>query len=207
MKHFSLAEWADFVRAVLTAEQRTSMQRHLDEDCAVCKKTVGIWTSIASFAKQETAYQPPAGASRIAQSYFAPFKLASRQNRIMQLARRTFDSFENLAVAGVRGSGPVPQQLMYQCGNIVIDLRLEPKLDTRSMVLAGQVVDSEQPGGVLGGVPVSLLAKQDTWLETTTNQLGEFHFSFPPAEHLQLLFATEGTAVLVVVPDAKARLA
>jgi len=204
VKHFSLIEWADFARGVLTSHQHGPMQRHLDENCERCRKTVGMWTSVAAFARQESAYEPPASALRIAESYLAPFKLAARRTSILDLAKRTFDSFENQALAGVRGSGPAPQQLMYQCGNVFIDLRLESKPDSRSMALAGQVVDSEQPGGVLGGIPVSLLSKEDAWLETTTNHLGEFHFSFPPARHLRLLVTTEGKSVLVVLPDADA---
>jgi hypothetical protein len=204
VKHFSLTEWADFARGVLTADQQVPMQKHLDENCERCRKTVGMWTSVAVFARQESAYEPPANALRIAESYLAPFKLAARRTSILELAKRTFDSFESQAFAGVRGSGSAPQQLMYQCGNVFIDLRLESKPATRSMVLAGQVVDSEQPGGVLGGIPVSLLSKEEAWLETTTNHLGEFHFSFSPARHLTLLVATEGKSVLVVLPDEDA---
>lgn len=203
MKHFSLTEWADFVRGVATAEQKASMLKHLDENCSRCRKTVGMWTSVAEFLEHEVAYEPPASALRIAKSYLAPFKLALRQTQVLRLARPTFDSFEGQALAGVRGFDPAPQQLMYQCGNVIIDLRLEPKPNTRSMALAGQVLDSAQPGGSLAGIPVFLLSREDTWLETTTNQLGEFHFSFPPAQHLRLLFGMEGTAWLVQLPETK----
>jgi len=204
MKHFSLTEWADFVRGVATAEQRTSMRRHLDEDCTRCMKTVGMWTSVAEFFKHEVAYTPPVSARRIAESYLVPFKLAMGQTQVLKLARPTFDSFERPAPAGVRGLDLGPQQLMYQCGNVFIDLRLEPKPATHSMALAGQVVDSGRPGGALAGIPVSLLSREDPWLETATNQLGEFHFSFPPAQHLRLLFGIRDTAWLVLLPDTEA---
>ena len=204
MKHFSLTEWTDFVRGVVTPEQRASMLKHLDEDCSRCKKTVGTWTSVAEFFKHEATYKPPVDARRIAQSYLAPFKLALRQTQVLRLARPTFDSFERPTLTGVRGFDSGPQQLMYQCGSVFIDLRLESKPATHSMALAGQVVDSGQPEGGLEGIPVSLLSKGDTWLETTTNQLGEFHFSFPPAQHLRLLFGMKGTAWLVLLPDGEA---
>lgn len=211
MKHFSLTEWADFVRGVGTEEQKALMQKHLDEGCSACKETVDTWTSIATFASHEVRYEPSANALRVARSYLAPFKLASRQAKGLGakglgLAKLTFDSFEGQALAGVRGSGPVPQQLMYQCGSVFIDLRLEPKPGTRSVALAGQVLDSVKPDGVLGGIEVSLLSEKVTQLETT-NQLGEFHFSFSPAQHLRLLIGTEDTAVLVLLPDAEPGLA
>jgi hypothetical protein len=202
VKHFSLTEWADFARGVVPPEQRGTMQKHLDEDCTRCKKTVGMWTSISAFARQETAYAPPASALRVAKSYLAPFQLAARRSSILELAKQTFDNLESQVLAGVRSSGPAPQQLMYQCGNIFIDLRLVANPAARTTALAGQVVESGKPGG-LNGIPVSLLSKEKAWLETTTNHLGEFHFSFPPTRHLTLLVGTEGKAVLVVLPDAE----
>ena len=203
MKHFALTEWADFVRGVTTYEQTESMQKHLDEDCSRCKQTAAMWTSMVAFGQREVTYEPPPSALRIAKSYFAPFKLAMRQGRTLRLARRTFDSLEGQPLAGLRGSSPVAQQLMCQCGSVFIDLRLEPKPATRSISLAGQVLDSSQPGGGLAGIPVSLLSKEDTWLETITNPLGEFQFTFSPAPHLELLFGMEDTAVLVLLPDAE----
>jgi anti-sigma factor RsiW len=207
VKHFSLDEWADFVRGATTASQAAAMQKHLNGDCRECKKTVDAWTAIVAFAEREAANEPPADAVRVATSYFAPFKLASKQNRVLQLAKLAFDSLEPGTVLGVRGSGSFPQHLTYRCGNVFIDLRLVPRPDTRSMALAGQVVDSRPPGSGLAGVPVSLLSAEDTWLETTTDQLGEFHFSFPPAENVKLLFGTDGAAVLVLLPSASVGLA
>jgi hypothetical protein len=204
VKHFSSIEWADFVRRAVTPTQAAAMQAHLDQDCRQCMKTVDVWTAMAAFAEREAACEPPADAVRVATSYFAPFKLASKQNRLLQLAKLAFDSLEPRTVIGVRGSGSFPQHLMYQCGNVFIDLRLMPKPDTRSMALAGQVVDSGPPSSGLSGIPVSLLSAENTWLETTTNQLGEFHFSFPQGENLKLLFGTDGAAVLVLLPDAPA---
>ena len=131
MKHFALAEWADFVRGVAAAEQAVSMQKHL-ENCGPCNQIVLTWTSVVGFGQNEITYEPPASALRIAKSYFGALKLASRQPWALQVATRTFDSLEGQTVAGLRGSGPVPQQLMYQCGDLFIDLRVEPKPASRS---------------------------------------------------------------------------
>jgi hypothetical protein len=204
VKHFSITEWTDFARGLVTAEQRSSMQRHLDENCGRCKKTVGMWTSLLAFAEREASYEPPDSALRVVNSYLAPFKLASRDSGLLRLAKCTFDSLESMAVEGFRGSEPALQQLMYQCGNVFIDLRIEPKPATRSVALAGQVLEAGEPGSGLADIPVSLLSFEETWLETRTNQLGEFHFSFPPAQHLRLLFGMKGAAWLVLLPDAAA---
>jgi len=201
VKHFSLTDWADFVRAVVPEEQRASMQKHLDEGCGRCGKTVELWTEIADFAKHEVAYEPPASALRVAQSYIGPLRQPSRQAEGFQLATLTFDSFENQALAGVRGFDPVPRQLMYQSGDIFIDMRLEPELASDLMLVAGQVVDAQQPEVGLAGIPVSLLGGGDTLFETTTNQLGEFQLSFRAAQQLQLLFGTKHAPLLLQLPE------
>jgi hypothetical protein len=206
VKHFSLIQWADFVRGVVIPEQRASMQKHLDENCSRCNKTVEMWTSLAEFSQQETAYKPPASALRIAESYLLPFKLASRQGRILQMAQLALDSFERPVLEGIRGFDLVPRQLMYQLGDVVVDLRLEPKPAANLMVLAGQVVDaqSQEDGLGIAGIPVSLLSNGRIVFEITTNQLGEFQFSFQRADHLELLIGIASSALLVLIPDVDA---
>lgn len=202
MRHLSVTDWADFARGVVTTDQRVSMQKHLDEGCSTCKKTVEVWTSLVEFARHEDSYKPPATALRCAESYLFPFKLALREKQDLQLGRLTFDSFESQMAAGIRGFDEVPRQLMYQCGDVVIDMRLEPKAHSNLMALAGQVVDSRRPAGGVAGIPVSILSKEDTLSETTTNQFGEFHFSFQPVEHLKLLLGMERTGLFLLLPDS-----
>jgi hypothetical protein len=204
VKHFSLIDWVDFVRAVAPAKKMASMQKHLDENCGRCRKTMELWTSIIGFAKQEVTYEPPASALRIAESYIIPLRTALRQTEGARLARLTFDSFERQATAGIRGFDPVPRQLMYRCGNVFIDMRLVPAQTSDLMVIVGQVMDSQQPGSGVAGIPVSLLRSGDTLFETTTNQLGEFHFSFRAAQRLGLLFGMKSSPLLLQLPDADA---
>jgi len=199
VKHYSLGEWADFVRGLTSEALTASMRRHL-QFCGSCRKTTRIWTSIDEFGKRQMAYEPPAGAMRVVESYLAPFKLASRGTQLLHLARVTFDSFARQAPAGVRGVDLAPQQLVYKCGNAFIDLRLEPRPATRSMVLAGQIVGSGEAESGLAGIQVSLLQGEDSFVETTTNQAGEFHFSFPMLQRTRLLFGMPDAAWLVLLP-------
>jgi len=142
----------------------------------------------------------------MAESYLLPFKLASRQGRVLQMAQLTLDSFQRPALEGIRGIDIVPQQLMYQLGDVVVDLRLEPNPASNLMVLAGQVVDaqSQEDGLGLSGIPVALLSKGNVVFEITTNELGEFQFSFQRAENLELLIGIESSALLVLIPDLDA---
>jgi hypothetical protein len=200
VKHFSITEWADFARNVTTELESAEMQRHLDEGCSDCTEMVRIWKSVKECAAHEVSYEPPSSALRIAESYFAPFSLASRQATGMRIARLTFDSFMRQA-EGVRGSGPSPRQLMYQFDDVFIDLRLEPRLATNQVTLVGQVADSGQSAMNVDGIPVSLLNGGDTLSKTSTNKFGEFRLSFLDTEHLQLLIGLKKAALVLPLPE------
>jgi hypothetical protein len=114
VKHFSTTEWVDFVRNVVAAEQKVSMQEHLDRGCSNCLNMVRMWATIVEFARREPFYDPPAGAVRNAESYFFSFGLTLRQRDDLRILRHVFDSFDlGGALDGIRGSGTVPRQLMY----------------------------------------------------------------------------------------------
>ena len=155
---------------------------------------------MADFGKREASYQPTPAVLRVAESYVVPLKLAMRRTQGIQLASITFDSFDRQAPEGVRGFSAGPRQLMYQFGDFFIDMRLEPKPSSNMAVLTGQIVDSRQPTAGVAEVPVSLISGAGTLLETTTNQQGEFHFSFRSADHLMLLAEIKDSALLMLLP-------
>ncbi len=200
MKHFSITEWADFARDVTTERESAEMQRHLNEGCSDCTEMAHIWKSVTECARLEVSYDPPSSSLRVAESYFAPFRLASKQAMGMRIARMTYDSFMRRAEVGVRGADPLPRQLMYQCDDVFIDLRLEPKLATNQVALVGQVTDSRPSATNVDGIPISLLSGSETISKTSTNQLGEFRLSFLDTEHLQLLIGLKETALVLPLP-------
>jgi len=204
VKHFSITDWADFVRYVATEEHTAQMQKHLDEGCSACTETVQTWRSVTQYARQEAPYEPPSSSLRLAHSYFAPFKAASKLATGIQIARLSFDSFTSRVQIGVRGADPLPRQLMYEYDDVFIDLRLEPQLASNEVVLVGQIADAGRPSGGGQSIPVSLMSDGNTLLQTSANPSGEFHFSFRPSKHLQLSVGPGETAVLLSLPDAEA---
>jgi hypothetical protein len=208
MKHFSLGDWADFVRSAASAERRGEMQKHLDTGCKKCLQTADIWRTVMDFAQQETAYNPPAPAIRIAHSYFGSLQLASSAPGELTIAELAFDSFQQPGAAGLRGSvAAVPRQLLYKCGTLCIDMRLEPKPGSNYVVLVGQLIDAKKPLQGYDAVPVSLLSEGDKLSETRTNQFGEFHFGFESVKHMQLFFGMERSAVVVPLPEGQSEAA
>jgi hypothetical protein len=199
--HFSSIEWVDFVRHVASAEQSVAMQKHLDEGCGKCLKQFEMWCNTVDFAQREVLYQPPTSVVRDAESFIFPLKLALRDVGRVGILQRVFDSINQNVNLGVRGAGLVPRHLVYKSEAIFLDLRLEPKPETGWLVLAGQVVDAQQPESALAEVAVSLLSKSKTLLQTTTDHLGEFHFSTEAAENLQLLLRVKDSSLLARLPE------
>jgi hypothetical protein len=204
MEHFSMQDWVDFARGVKEEEMTTKMQQHLDEGCAKCSKNLDIWRHVMKFAKKEALYTPPESSIRLVEASFAMRQLMSARTKKFELAMLVFDSSEVRTVAaGVRGSHASARQLLYKSGSVCIDMRMQPKPGSDSVVLMGQLLDSSQPAHGIGDVPVSLLCEGDTLSRKTTNQVGEFEFGFGALRDVQLVFGFGDSRLLVVpVPNA-----
>lgn len=200
MKHFSMQDCVDFARGVVGEEVTAKMQQHLKEGCAKCLKNIEIWRHVMKFAEKEAQYTPPESSIRVVEASFALRQLMSARTEKFELAMLIFDSSQIKTVAaGVRGSHASARQLLYKSGSVCIDMRMQPKPGSDSVVLMGQLLDSSRPAHGIGDVQVSLLCEGDTLSRKTTNQVGEFEFGFGAVRDVQLVFGI-GESRLLVVP-------
>jgi hypothetical protein len=205
MKHFSMQDWIDFARQTKERSQAIAMQRHLDEGCTKCLKNLEAWRQVVDFANKEIAYAPPESSVRNVKASFALCKVTSLPAASFELARLVFDSAQEVVAAGVRGAFVSARQLLYKSGNLCIDMRMQPKPGSDSIVLFGQLLDSTTPAHGIGDVTVSLLSEGDMVSRKKTNDVGEFDFGFGALRHVQLVFGIGGRRALVVpVPDPEA---
>jgi hypothetical protein len=122
----------------------------------------------------------------------------------LEVATLVFDSSQAPLTAGIRGATARPRQLLYKSGSLCIDMRMQPKPGTDSMVLIGQLLDSAQPTLGISDVPVSLVCEGDTVARKRTNTFGEFDFGFESLHHSQLIFGIGKRRTIVVpVPEAQ----
>jgi hypothetical protein len=205
MKHFSMENWIDFVRQTQDEFQTVLMQRHLDERCARCLEIVEIWRRVVNFASQENRCTPPESAVRLVQASFSFHKMLQFPAEGLQLAKMVFDSAQQPSAAGVRGSSTPARQLLYRSGNVCIDLQIQPRLGSGSVVLIGQVLDIATPAYGMGDVSVTLLCGGDLISRKKTNDLGEFDFRFEMLQQVQLVIGID-TNRKVVVPVPRAEL-
>jgi hypothetical protein len=203
MKHFSMQDWIDFARGIKEQELTVAMQRHLEVGCAKCMKNLGIWRHFVKFANQEGRYTPPESSVRVVKASFAVRQVMAFRAEKFELATLVFDSSQGAVAAGVRGSHASARQLLYKSGSVCVDMRMQPKPGSDSVVLMGQLLDSTAPAQGMGDVPVSLLCKGDTLSRKKTNHVGEFEFGFGVLLSVHLVFGI-GESRLLVVPVPKA---
>jgi hypothetical protein len=202
MNHFTIEDCVDFVRGVDNARQTAAMKMHLNDGCPRCLASVELWRSIVNCTKQEKGFEPPAWAVRAAEASFALRKVIPFPIGQLELATLVSDSSLQPVAAGVRGGTPAVRQLLYKSGSICIDMRMQPKPGSDSIVLMGQLLDSAQPDHGLSGIPVSLLGDSGTLSRNKTNEVGEFDFGIDTLSHLQLVFGMSNSRTIVVpVPD------
>lgn len=109
--------------------------------------------------------------------------------RIMQAARLIFDSFLQPAPVGIRVSQLHGRQFIYQAGDLMIDLSLEPpQTDSGRILLVGQVMDSAKPERDLGVFSVGLQGTKGPIAMTSANKFGEFRFEFGMEQDVKLEF-------------------
>ena len=203
MRHYSAPQWIDFARQTQDEKLMILMQKHLDADgCTECARAASIWRRIVEFAKQEANLQPPDSSLHLVKASFALHKLAAFANNKLKLAALVFDSSKQAFAPGMRGSAAIARQLLYKSGTVCIDLHVEPKPGSESVVVVGQLLDSMKPTHGMSGIPVALLHKGSSVSSKKTNDFGEFDFGSETPSDMHLAFGLEkGTTLLVPVPD------
>jgi hypothetical protein len=119
-----------------------------------------------------------------------------------EIASMVFDSLQSPVPNGIRGTSPSARQLLFRSGSVCLDMRLQPKPGTDSVVLVGQLLDSASPTHGMSDVAVSLVSEGDTVACKKTNNFGEFDFGFETLHHSQLVLEINRSKTIVVpVPD------
>lgn len=191
MKHFSEADWADFVRNLSPSKTRMTMQQHLDEGCKKCQKTVEVWRGVLAIAENEGHLSPAADSVRVVKSQFAAVTPQASGG-----VRLIFDSMLQPATAGIRGA-LAARQFLFETDDYYIDLRLEPRAAENRAYLVGQVLNRAGKRAA-EALPVRLHQRKQPIAETATNQLGEFQLEFQAAGEMYLAISRPDQDVIVL---------
>jgi hypothetical protein len=189
VKHLTAADAADFVRGVATAALRRRIERHLASGCARCARAVALYRTIASTARQEPQWDPPAGVlARASEIFSIPERRQVAPLRRRLLPRLIFDSLRQPLPAGVRASNSVTRHVLYRAGDFFIDLRIDREHGAPRVSIVGQVAPREapQPNTPLEPVSVLLIDRRTVVARPPVNAFGEFHFDYDAHAQVRL---------------------
>lgn len=195
MRHYSLEEWVDFARNVIKGSAKERMQSHLETGCAKCSRELSLWQRFHQVAQRTSDNrQPSESVLRIVRGAFAIQPTAKVEVRTPKAAvvELLFDSFRAPVLAGVRSGASHSRQLLYGTATYRIDVRIEPQIDSDTVVLIGQVLNSADPNEKLAEVPVTLWKGRKILAASVTNHQGEFQLECEMDSSFRLMITLPG---------------
>jgi hypothetical protein len=203
--HFDDAAWHSFVRGILPASDSQPMREHLDRGCAECQRSYEAWRRFADTASRQGSSAIADSADSFAMALFELRRKIPFRAGMALLAERVFDSLQEPAPMGIRGSASASRQLVYEAGGYLIDLQLEQR-SGGSGALTGQVVHAWTEGATCGA-GVVLVHENSVVGQTVANSIGEFQFHCDCRDNLKICVGTsDETFIEVPIPDARSSL-
>ena len=199
--HFDDDAWQGFIRGILSASKKQAMQSHLDRGCAECQRSYESWRRFVETTSPEGSVATADSANSLAKTVFALLRRIPFRAGLALLAEPVFDSFRDLAPAGIRGAAAAPRQLVYEAGGYLIDLQLEQQAGGPG-ALTGQVVHAWTEGATRGA-GVVLLRDDSVVGQTVANSIGEFQLDCENWDNLKIcLRLVDETFIEVKLPQA-----
>ena len=185
MKHFSIENWADFVRGVANTESQAAMAAHLKAGCSRCTQTANVLQRAGQVMAAESHIQVPEQVIRRARAIFTPPE--RKTLRLPRLAAHlVFDSALEPVPVGLRAEHQHTRRTLFHAGSFFIDLRFEYEPGSPVLCLVGQLASRHGETAQPVGRQVMLMADDEVVAEATTNQFGEFQMEYEPAPRLRL---------------------
>ena len=198
MEHFATERWIDFVNQAVDTNEKQSMERHLQQGCKRCRKTVSLWQRVWQSAASEANYQPPEHAVRLAKAAFAEAGLAGQRKGAPSRIKLLFDSFLQPAFEGARSAGASTRQMLYRADPFQIDIQVEAAAGRNRIVVTGQLLNLSNPGILDEGTRIALSNMRGKVVNAMTNQFGEFSGEIENSGDLQMTFASPISAPIVI---------
>lgn len=204
-KHFKEEVYAQFVAGCLPEEDLREFQEHLGANCQVCTAMVERYERLSDILREDPTYEPPAASVKSVLNAFR-LKKPETVNLVSVMANLVFDSFLQPLPAGVRQTLLTERQVLYQAGEMHLDLKIEKTNDEDACLIVGQLMpqDSRQDQPV----PVfkAILREGNRTLQATySNELGEFVFHVVPKKSydLEILLTDSKKIFLTRVPTTQ----
>jgi hypothetical protein len=213
MKHYGIAQWVDFARALAPEGDQAAMQKHLAGGCSECLQIVDFCDRLAVVCRGMVDREVPESAVRLAWAIFpvAPAVLppvsvqaSPRPKRVVRIpVELIFDSLLTPSPGGLRTTWQVGWQALYRAGDCSVDLRVEPDLGSSRAAVIGQISNHVAPEVEMSDIPVCLKQGKLVLAEARSNRFGEFQMEYEQQGRIQLCIHLEEGAKCIQVPIKK----
>jgi hypothetical protein len=203
VKHFTFAEWADFLRGIGERAGGGEMARHLESGCPRCRRIFAALSTLGDVVRDDRAFPVPHDLFRRARAIF-PRPPKGRPDHTRRIGRLVFDSLAASVRAGVRATDAAARDLRYETPDAWIDLRFARHRGSRRVLVTGQITPRVEPDAAIG-IPV--LAVQDAVVLTTavTTEFGEFQLEYQPLPRIRLQVPLARRGPVIDVPLGEPR--
>ena len=195
--HFNTEEWADFACKRVTLESGARMQSHLEAGCTACADTLQVWQNVMEAAGSLNAYTPPEGSVRLAKSLYRIVPPQAAWHRRVQVVRLLFPAFPVLLAEGLRAAESSVRHFLFQRRDLFLDVQVEWRSESGRASMVGQIMDPVQPSTRFAERSIALMREDTELARGVTNQFGEFHLEFTPAEDVTLVIDLEDESLQV----------
>lgn len=206
---FDLSQWCDFARGVIDPETAARMEEQLATGSDSARRTATALRRVAAVGREDHRNRVPEHALRLAKAIGSLRRHAGgdRPSLLHRLPfRLAFDSWREPAPAGTRDLQTLHRQMVFEAGELSVEVRLERELDPPGTVVVGQVL-RRTDGGVepLPRMPVVVLADERVAGRALSGRFGEFQAEGLPREPLRLCLLTAADRCLELPLDAEHR--
>lgn len=186
MTHYETIQWVDYVRGLVDPATAATMRSHLDT-CPACEATARRFDMVATVARTDEQFEPPAHLLRFARAAFS----LNRPEAVLSLpqlaARLVFNSLDAAMAVGTRSlAEDASRQTLFEAGEYSVHLRFEQAARTPRVSLVGQIANRRSPEPPMSHVPVLLTRGKTVVARSLSNEFGEFQVEYEPHAALQL---------------------
>lgn len=204
MNHFKEGVYAQFVVGSLSMEEAEVFVSHLHSGCDSCQQQVDWYRRLQEILQKDSGYEPPESSIK---SVLNAFRLRKPEtvNLINVSAKILFDSFLQPLPVGIRQPVLTERQVLYQVGEMQLDLKIEKTNEEQEHVIIGQLIPQDSESFQINGPFEVLLREGEQVVQSTfSEEMGEFVFHVVPRRSydLEILLADSKRIYLTGVPTA-----
>ncbi len=202
-KHFKESVYAQYVVGCLVRKEREEFEAHLKAGCQSCELSLNWYRSLSMALQQDQAFEPPESSVK---SVLNAFRLRKPEtvNLVSMVAKVLFDSFAQPLMVGVRQPVLTERQVLYQAGEMQLDLKIEKTNEENEHLIIGQLIPPEGAASSINAFKVLLREGERVVQSTYSNELGEFIFHVVPRKSydMEILLADSKKIFLTGIPSA-----